>query len=159
MYWGYKLRYAPNISSVFKNCPYKVFSRLSFILPREFSLNVHYTELSFLLIGRIWSSDRHIWTRVDYKFFGAYSTIIQAPFNCFWWPRWAGRVCRRRCRFEGMSFTNFSTFSISRLGTSPFVHNLMHLCLILGQKCDWYIWLLFKYLPSSRKPNHTYRGK
>lgn len=23
MYWGYKVRYAPNISSVFKNCPYK----------------------------------------------------------------------------------------------------------------------------------------
>ncbi|XP_051130106.1 uncharacterized protein LOC127250728 [Andrographis paniculata] len=23
MYWGYKVRYAPNISSIFKNCPYK----------------------------------------------------------------------------------------------------------------------------------------
>lgn len=24
MYWGYKVRYASNISSVFKDCPYKV---------------------------------------------------------------------------------------------------------------------------------------
>uniref|UniRef100_A0A2P2L475 Uncharacterized protein n=1 Tax=Rhizophora mucronata TaxID=61149 RepID=A0A2P2L475_RHIMU len=23
MYWGYRVRYAPNISSVFNNCPYK----------------------------------------------------------------------------------------------------------------------------------------
>lgn len=25
IYWGYKVRYAPNISSVFKDCSYKVY--------------------------------------------------------------------------------------------------------------------------------------
>lgn len=36
MYWGYKVRYAANISSVFKNCPYQVllcfFDHLWFLL-------------------------------------------------------------------------------------------------------------------------------
>lgn len=101
MYWGYKVRYAPNISSVFKNCPYQVL----FLFQSPFDLSRELDWLNFVLsslTGRIWSSDWHLWTWFSYQFFGTHSTIIQAPSDRLWWTCGAGGMRWRRCSFEGI---------------------------------------------------------